>query len=267
MLKHQLGRLHAMLGICLILFVILIGRMAYLQLLRGDYYAKQSDGNRLRQSKIIAPRGIIYDYKGQELVNNLPGYAVVLQKQSSYKPETLQRLSELLNMPLSEINAKIKASEQFYEPIMLKNNLSPELVTRIEEQRRYMPEVILSVQPIRTYPYHELAVHALGYVGEVSAYEIEQGLFQGVTQGSIVGKAGLEKSYDKYLRGVDGAFMEEVDVSGNVVKHFDTVEPTPGKNLQLTIDYKLQKSLEELLISILLICVVVVLLQELVRQQ
>lgn len=245
MLKHQLGRLHAMLGICLILFVILIGRMAYLQLLRGDYYAKQSDGNRLRQSKIIAPRGIIYDYKGQELVNNLPGYAVVLQKQSSYKPETLQRLSELLNMPLSEINAKIKASEQFYEPIMLKNNLSPELVTRIEEQRRYMPEVILSVQPIRTYPYHELAVHALGYVGEVSAYEIEQGLFQGVTQGSIVGKAGLEKSYDKYLRGVDGAFMEEVDVSGNVVKHFDTVEPTPGKNLQLTIDYKLQKSLEE----------------------
>lgn len=245
MLKHQLGRLHAMLGICLILFVILIGRMAYLQLLRGDYYAKQSDGNRLRQSKIIAPRGIIYDYKGQELVNNLPGYAVVLQKQSSYKPETLQRLSELLNMPLLEINAKIKASEQFYEPIMLKNNLSPELVTRIEEQRRYMPEVILSVQPIRTYPYHELAVHALGYVGEVSAYEIEQGLFQGVTQGSIVGKAGLEKSYDKYLRGVDGAFMEEVDVSGNVVKHFDTVEPTPGKNLQLTIDYKLQKSLEE----------------------
>lgn len=245
MLKHQLGRLHAMLGICLILFVILIGRMAYLQLLRGDYYAKQSDGNRLRQSKIIAPRGIIYDYKGQELVNNLPGYAVVLQKQSSYKPETLQRLSELLNMPLSEINAKIKASEQFYEPIMLKNNLSPELVTRIEEQRRYMPEVILSVQPIRTYPYHELAVHALGYVGEVSAYEIEQGLFQGVTQGSIVGKTGLEKSYDKYLRGVDGAFMEEVDVSGNVVKHFDTVEPTPGKNLQLTIDYKLQKSLEE----------------------
>lgn len=234
-----------MLGICLILFVILIGRMAYLQLLRGDYYTKQSDGNRLRQSKIIAPRGIIYDYKGQELVNNLPGYAVVLQKQSSYKPETLQRLSELLNMPLSEINAKIKASEQFYEPIMLKNNLSPELVTRIEEQRRYMPEVILSVQPIRTYPYHELAVHALGYVGEVSAYEIEQGLFQGVTQGSIVGKAGLEKSYDKYLRGVDGAFMEEVDVSGNVVKHFDTVEPTPGKNLQLTIDYKLQKSLEE----------------------
>lgn len=245
MLKHQLGRLHAMLVICLILFVILIGRMAYLQLLRGDYYTKQSDGNRLRQSKIIAPRGIIYDYKGQELVNNLPGYAVVLQKQSSYKPETLQRLSELLNMPLSEINAKIKASEQFYEPIMLKNNLSPELVTRIEEQRRYMPEVILSVQPIRTYPYHELAVHALGYVGEVSAYEIEQGLFQGVTQGSIVGKAGLEKSYDKYLRGVDGAFMEEVDVSGNVVKHFDTVEPTPGKNLQLTIDYKLQKSLEE----------------------
>lgn len=174
----------------------------------------------------------------------MPGYAVVLQKQSSYKPETLQRLSNLLQMPVEEINAKIKASENFYEPIMLKNNLDQQMVTKIEEQRRYMPEVMLSVQPIRNYPYHELAVHALGYVGEVSSYEIEQGLFKNISQGSLVGKGGLEKSYDKYLRGEDGAFMEEVDVAGNVVKHYDSVHPVPGKNLKLTIDYELQKELE-----------------------
>ena len=174
----------------------------------------------------------------------MPGYAVVLQKQSSYKPETLQRLSNLLQMPVEEINAKIKASENFYEPIMLKNNLDQQMVTKIEEQRRYMPEVMLSVQPIRNYPYHELAVHALGYVGEVSSYEIEQGLFKNISQGSLVGKGGLEKSYDKYLRGEDGAFMEEVDVAGNVVKHYDSVQPVPGKNLKLTIDYELQKELE-----------------------
>ena len=175
----------------------------------------------------------------------MPGYAVVLQKQSSYKQETLQRLSNLLQMPVAEINAKIKASENFYEPIMLKNNLDQQMVTKIEEQRRYMPEVMLSVQPIRNYPYHELGVHALGYVGEVSAYEIEQGLFKNITQGSLVGKAGLEKTYDKYLRGEDGAFMEEVDVAGNVVKHYDSVQPVPGKNLKLTLDYQLQKELEE----------------------
>ena len=242
--RNRITRLHTLLVVCLVLFAVLLGRMVYLQLWRGDYYAKQSDGNRLRQSRILAPRGIIYDSEGKELVNNLPGYAVVLQKQSSYKPETLQRLSNLLQMPVEEINAKIKASENFYEPIMLKNNLDQQMVTKIEEQRRYMPEVMLSVQPIRNYPYHELGVHALGYVGEVSAYEIEQGLFKNITQGSLVGKAGLEKTYDKYLRGEDGAFMEEVDVAGNVVKHYDSVQPIPGKNLKLTIDYELQKELE-----------------------
>ena len=243
--RNRITRLHTLLVVCLVLFAVLLGRMVYLQLWRGDYYAKQSDGNRLRQSRILAPRGIIYDSEGKELVNNLPGYAVVLQKQSSYKPETLQRLSNLLQMPVAEINAKIKASENFYEPIMLKNNLDQQMVTKIEEQRRYMPEVMLSVQPIRNYPYHELGVHALGYVGEVSAYEIEQGLFKNITQGSLVGKAGLEKTYDKYLRGEDGAFMEEVDVAGNVVKHYDSVQPVPGKNLKLTLDYQLQKELEE----------------------
>lgn len=243
--RNRITRLHTLLVVCLVLFAVLLGRMVYLQLWRGDYYAKQSDGNRLRQSRILAPRGIIYDSEGKELVNNLPGYAVVLQKQSSYKPETLQRLSNLLQMPVEEINAKIKASENFYEPIMLKNNLDQQMVTKIEEQRRYMPEVMLSVQPIRNYPYHELAVHALGYVGEVSAYEIEQGLFKNITQGSLVGKGGLEKTYDKYLRGEDGAFMEEVDVAGNVVKHYDSVQPIPGKNLKLTIDYELQKELED----------------------
>lgn len=242
--RNRITRLHTLLVVCLVLFAVLLGRMVYLQLWRGDYYAKQSDGNRLRQSRILAPRGIIYDSEGKELVNNLPGYAVVLQKQSSYKPETLQRLSNLLQMPVEEINAKIKASENFYEPIMLKNNLDQQMVTKIEEQRRYMPEVMLSVQPIRNYPYHELAVHALGYVGEVSSYEIEQGLFKNISQGSLVGKAGLEKTYDKYLRGEDGAFMEEVDVAGNVVKHYDSVQPVPGKNLKLTIDYELQKELE-----------------------
>lgn len=242
--RNRITRLHTLLVVCLVLFAVLLGRMFYLQLWRGDYYAKQSDGNRLRQSRILAPRGIIYDSEGKELVNNLPGYAVVLQKQSSYKPETLQRLSNLLQMPVEEINAKIKASENFYEPIMLKNNLDQQMVTKIEEQRRYMPEVMLSVQPIRNYPYHELAVHALGYVGEVSSYEIEQGLFKNISQGNLVGKGGLEKTYDKYLRGEDGAFMEEVDVAGNVVKHYDSVQPIPGKNLKLTIDYELQKELE-----------------------
>ncbi len=243
--KDNASRLKIMLLICLSLCLVLLGRMVYMQLWRGEYYAKQSDGNRLRQSKISATRGLILDKDGMELVNNLPGYEVVLQKQSSYRPETIERLSQLLNMPVADINKKIKESENYYEPIMLKNNLSMDLLTKIEEQRRDMPEVMINIKPVRIYPYHELAVHALGYVGEVSEYEIEQGLFKDITQGSIVGKFGLEKSYDKYLRGEDGAFVEEVDVAGNVVKHYDSLKPLPGKNLKLTLDYKLQKVLED----------------------
>lgn len=243
--KHHIDRLQMMFAICFVLFTVLIGRMAYLQLWRGDYYVKQADGNRLRQSKIIAPRGLIFDCNNNELVNNLPGYAVALQKQSNYDPQMLQRLSVLLNIPLSEINKKIEASKNFYEPIRLKSNLTPEMVAKIEEQRKDMPDVMLEIQPIRNYIFKEFAVHALGYVGEVSHYEIEQGIFKDVTQGSIVGKAGLEQYYDKYLRGQDGAFMEEVDVSGNVVQHYDTIEPVPGKNLKLTLNFKLQKTVED----------------------
>lgn len=243
--KHRIDRLHIMFAVCMVLFTILIGRMAYLQLWRGDYYVKQADGNRLRQSKIIAPRGLILDCNDKELVNNLPGYAVALQKQSSYDPQMLQQLSVLLNIPLSEINKKIEESKNYYEPIRLKSNLTPEMVAKIEEQRRDMPDVILEIQPIRNYIFKEFAVHALGYVGEVSHYEIEQGIFKDVTQGSIVGKAGLEQYYDKYLRGQDGAFMEEVDVAGNVVQHYDTIEPVPGKNLKLTINFQLQKTVED----------------------
>lgn len=243
--KHNISRFYVLFGICMFLFVILIGRMAYLQLWRGDYYSKQSDGNRLRQSKIIAPRGLILDSSGQELVNNLPGYAVALQKQSSYDPQMLQNLSVLLNIPLAEIEKKIEESKNYYEPIRLKSNLSPQMVTKIEERRKDLPDIILDIQPIRNYIYKEFAVHALGYVGEVSSYEIENGIFKNVTQGSIVGKSGLEQSYDKYLRGEDGAFMEEVDVAGNVVQHYDTIQPVPGKNLKLTINFKLQKTLEE----------------------
>ena len=243
--KHNMARLYTMFWLCFFLFLVLLGRIAYMQLWRVDYYAKQADGNRLRQSRILAPRGIIYDCNGKELVNNVPGYAVALQKQSEYDKEMLKRLSLLIDIPLEKIEKKIKDNEYYSEPVVLKTNISAELITKIEEQRRDLPDVILQVQPIRNYLYNDLAVHALGYVGEVSSYEIENGLFKGATQGSIVGKSGLEKTYDKVLRGEDGTLMEEVDVAGNVVQHYDTVDPIQGKGLKLTIDYTLQHKLEQ----------------------
>lgn len=246
MLNKKLAlRLQLMMLFCIVIFLVLIGRMVYLQLWRSDYYAKQSDGNRLRQSRIIAPRGLILDANEKILVNNVPGYMVALQKQNKYKQEHLEKLAQLLDMPLAEIQEKIKAKANYYEPVILKTNISIELMTKVEEQRRYMPELMLIVDPERNYPYQEFAVHALGYVGEVSEYELEKGIFKNVPIGSIVGKAGLEKKYDKVLRGEDGFFMEEVDVAGNVVQHYESKKPVVGKNLKLTLNYELQKILED----------------------
>ena len=98
--KRYARRLEVMLAAAVCIFLILLGRMAYLQLYKGDYYGNQADGNRLRRTKITAPRGLFFDYKGQELVNNLPGYAVALQRQGQRDNEkVIGTLSEILNMP------------------------------------------------------------------------------------------------------------------------------------------------------------------------
>ena len=243
--KKYERRLELMLVAAACIFLILLGRMAYLQLYKGDYYGNQADGNRLRRTKIIAPRGLFFDFKGQELVNNLPGYAVALQRQGqSYNDNVIGILAEILEMPAEQIRKRIAANQDSYEPTRLKSNVSPEVITKIEERRRELPGVLLELQPIRNYLYKELAVHALGYVGEASEYEITKGAYKGMPGGSIVGKFGLEKTFDKMIRGIDGSFDEEVDVAGNVVKQLGSHDPVPGKSLQLTIDKDLQVVLE-----------------------
>lgn len=244
--KKYERRLELMLVAAACIFLILLGRMAYLQLYKGDYYGNQADGNRLRRTKIIAPRGLFFDFKGQELVNNLPGYAVALQRQGqSYNDNVIGILAEILEMPAEQIRKRIAANQDSYEPTRLKSNVSPEVITKIEERRRELPGVLLELQPIRNYLYKELAVHALGYVGEASEYEITKGAYKGMPGGSIVGKFGLEKTFDKMIRGIDGSFDEEVDVAGNVVKQLGSHDPVPGKSLQLTIDKDLQVVLEK----------------------
>lgn len=244
--KKYERRLELMLVAAACIFLILLGRMAYLQLYKGDYYGNQADGNRLRRTKIIAPRGLFFDFKGQELVNNLPGYAVALQRQGqSYNDNVIGILAEILEMPAEQIRKRIAANQDSYEPTRLKSNVSPEVITKIEERRRELPGVLLELQPIRNYLYKELAVHALGYVGEASEYEITKGAYKGMPGGSNVGKFGLEKTFDKMIRGIDGSFDEEVDVAGNVVKQLGSHDPVPGKSLQLTIDKDLQVVLEK----------------------
>ncbi|MEG1345221.1 MAG: penicillin-binding protein 2 [Acidaminococcaceae bacterium] len=235
-----------MLAVTLI-FIVLIGRMAYLQLFRGEYYNRQAEGNRMRLTKISAPRGIIYDCKGEELVCNEPGFVLSLSRSGSAPDiKVVQQLSTLLNIPVEQILAKIKDHQDTYEPIRLASNLSPEMVTKIEERRKELPGVLLELQSIRKYINNELAVHVLGYVGEISEYEITTGQYKGLKAGSTIGKFGLERFYDKLLRGQDGSFREEVDVAGRVVQYLDKVNPVPGQGLILTLDAGLQRVTEKI---------------------
>lgn len=247
--KKNIDRFHVMLGMCFLFLFFLLCRMVQMQLFSGDYYQEKSEGNRLRQTRIIAPRGLIYDSDGNELASNKPGYMVLLQKQNKYDPAIVNRLSSILNMPVETIQKLIKDNSQYAEPIVIKRNLTMEEITKIEEQKRNMAPVILQPIPMRNYPKKEFLVHALGYVGEVSSYEIEQGIFKDTPEGSIVGKSGLEKYYDNILRGEDGAHLEEVDVSGAVVKNYEPKQPIPGRGLKLTIDSRLQNALEEFTIA------------------
>jgi penicillin-binding protein 2 len=237
-------RLEFMLVVSALIIFLLIARMFYLQIVRGSYYSRQAEGNRTRYTRILAPRGIIYDCNGEELANNTPGFMVSLAWHSSYKDETLERISTIIRMPVDKIKETIKLHGSSAEPIRLVRNAPPDMVARVEENLRYLPDIMLEVQPVRTYPNKELAVHTLGYVGEVSEYEIEQGIYDNLKAGDIIGKFGLESYYDQYLRGTDGSYREEVDVAGRVVQIMDKVDPKPGQGLILTIDAKLQRITE-----------------------
>ena len=243
--KDYAYRLEVMMFAAIAIIFILVGRMAYLQIYKGDYYSKRAEGNRTRYTRIIAPRGIIYDCNGEELVNNKAGFIIALTRSNGkYKPELLNRLSTLLKMPQDKIEEIIEKSKDGNEPIRLVRDASPELVTKVEENIMYLPGVLIEVQPVRSYLNNELAVHALGYVGEVSEYEITEKIYPDLKAGDIVGKFGLENFYDSYLRGTDGSFREEIDVSGRAVQIMDKVDPKPGQGLILTIDAKLQRIAE-----------------------
>ena len=245
--KKYAYRLELLMIASMVIFAVLIGRMAYLQLYKGDYYYRLSEGNRIRAVKILAPRGIIYDCNGEELVKNEPGFVVSLLR-TNEKPDmaVINKLATIIEVPPEQILEKIKQNEDSYEPIRIKSNLSAAMVTKIEERSEDLPGILLEMQSIRKYVNNELAVHVLGYVGEVSEYEISKGQNQDLKAGSIVGKFGLERYYDKYLRGTDGSYREEVDVAGRVVQTLDELPPKPGQGLVLTVDAKLQREAEKI---------------------
>jgi penicillin-binding protein 2 len=232
--------------IVIFVFVALVTRLGYLQVVQGSYYGRLADGNRIKLIPIMAPRGTFYDRNGVPLVSNRPGFTVTLVPLSGPIPDdVINKLAGILGMDPLEIKAKVEQQKGSFDPIHVKTDIGPDVVTKIEERRREMPGVVIEIQPVRNYINNELAAHVFGYVSEISDVELEKRKADGYKPGDIIGKFGLEKVYDKEIRGTAGGGQVEVDVNGRAVQVLGKKEAIPGNNLVMTIDYRIQKAAEK----------------------
>lgn len=239
------GRIKVLSYLVVMVIVVLITRMGYLQVYEGEYYASQADGNRIRIVPSVAPRGTIYDRKGNMLVRNHPGFTVsLLPLTEPISDAVIKRLVTLLNVPEDKIKEKIAAHVGF-DPIRIKTDVGPEILSIISEQKDLYPGVVVEVLPIREYLYNEQGVHVYGYVSEISDEELENKKDEGYKSGDVIGKFGLERIYDKTLRGENGGEQVEVDVAGKPVKVLGKKDPVPGNDLYLTIDQEIQAAAEQ----------------------
>jgi penicillin-binding protein 2 len=237
------------------LFFFLFGNLIFLQIAKGKYYYRLSENNRIRIIPKRAPRGKILDRKDRILVNNIPTYTVsALPFEFEPKPEIVTRIESLLGITKDDIDRAVKRGGLSpYAPIPLKRNVDFATISFMQEHLLDYPGVIYEVEPQRDYPWHSHAAHALGYTGEISVPELRALYEKGYKAGDFVGKMGIEKSYDEFLRGKSGADYVEVRVSGEIVGPVEgkqNLPPTPGADVVTTIDLGLQAYAETLMANV-----------------
>ena len=241
---------------------ILLAKLGWMQLVENEYYTSRADAQRTRLMTITAARGDISTSDGVVLVTDHSSYQVTVdylavRENGKYKEEVIVLLAELLEdetITAEKIMEICDANKGYlYKPIVIKKDLDIASVSRIEARRELLPGVNIESVPDRTYMHGTLASHVLGYIGLVSQEELDsQAQAQDAgdenatnyKMGDYVGKVGVEKYYDEYLRGVNGYREVEVNAAGRPVSDTETVNPQNGDNLVLTIDYDLQLALE-----------------------
>lgn len=236
-------------GVALILFAILFFRLWNLQVLSGDEYLAEAKNNRTREFKVIAPRGEILDRDGDVLVDNRTSLA--LQLNTRKLPDdpveeraVLTRLGGLAHMSLAKVRKTIEEEEEVAAgaPVTLRRDVGYGLIAYIEENQDDFPGVTVQRVFVRRYPDGALAAHVVGSVGEVSEEELKERRYKGLEPGDEIGKAGVEYSYDRFLRGEPGLTRIQVNALGEPTPGGQLVStaPTPGENLKLTIDADVQ---------------------------
>jgi len=238
-------------GIALVMFGIIFFRLWYLQVLSGDQYVAQANGNQVREQRIQAPRGDIVDRNGEELVSNRQATVVQidpgkLPKDSAAKRLVYRRLGRVLHMRPSTVQLRLVRARKAlpYANALIKTDVSDAVMAYIEEHQPDFPGVTVDNIYVRRYPHQNLAAQLLGYVGQINAQQLKDRNthYAGIPQGTIIGQAGVEWEYDRYLRGRDGANLLRVNSLGGREGYMRQRPPVPGHQLRLTIDLGLQKA-------------------------
>jgi len=254
-------RLNVCLVLIILIFVLLTSRLFFLQIVNAQEFSKQSAENRIRIVPIEARRGDILDANGKVLAASQPVYVITIQNTPNSDLEAvINKLAVLLDDPEitpEKIKEKIKNNPFRYEATEIKRIPSSEegamaLITRLEERRLELPGVNISEEPQRYYPYGTLAGHVLGYVGQITQKELEERKEENYGLNDKIGKSGIELFLEYSiedgkeigLRGKKGAAQVEVDAYNRKVRDLVTLPPTPGDNVQLTIDLELQQVME-----------------------
>ncbi|MGZ8365326.1 MAG: penicillin-binding protein 2 [Nitrospira sp.] len=250
--EAEFGDLHRRLFILrvgLLLVVALLGlRLWHLQIREGPYYRDLSENNRTRLVLLEPARGLIYDRHGVLLANNVPSFSLYVTLEDVKDREALiQQLSNLLGFDPTLVRKKMTARGSKLLPRKIKDRMTLRDAMLVESNRLDMPGVMIQVESQRNYPGGVTAAHLLGYVGEISSDQLEKPEFVDLHQGSIVGQYGVEKSYDRHMRGMAGQKNVEVDALGHEKKAVVVERPQAGNDLYLTIDVRLQKVAEDLL--------------------
>lgn len=241
--------------VALALFVVLAGRLWQLQVMRGDYFKSRSAANRLALVPISAPRGLIVDRSGETLATSRMAYTVsAMPQEFRDRKGEVELLSQLLGMAVDEIEAKIAGQTQGrhgipYQPARLLEDAPPQIVLKVAEHRIDLPGIIIEEEPYRSYPHGMLAGPLIGYVGQISAEELKQLGALGYRGRDRIGKTGLEREFEEYLRGQDGVTEIEVDSLSRPRGTVGCTEPVGGATLVLTIDARVQQAAEEALRS------------------
>jgi penicillin-binding protein 2 len=241
-------RLPFLAGFIVFLTVVLLVRLWYLQAVKGQYYQEQAESNRIRPVKIRPPRGIIYDRNGRPLVENVLTFDISLVPEDAPDLEaTIKKLSSIVKIDQNTIRRELDDAASIrtkFEPVKIKEEAPWDEVTVVEAHQDDLPGAIIEPEHRRHYPYGGLASHQLGYIGKVTQAQRKQ---EQTDIGLLTGQGGLEKIYDKYLRGVAGRRMIQVNAAGRKVKDLGIDEPKLGQDIYLTIDLDVQQAAEEAL--------------------